>query len=49
VRQSQRIERNFMMSHTYGWMGGRMGLWTVIAALVVVVLLFVVTNKPFSK
>lgn len=53
---SQSNERDFMMNHTYGWMGGGMGgwmgggmwIWTVIAVLVVV-LLVVVINKTSKK
>ena len=45
---SQRNERGFMMNHGYGWMGGGMWIWTVIAVLVVV-LLVVVINKVSKK
>jgi uncharacterized membrane protein len=44
----QRNERNFMMNHTDGWMGGGMWIWTVIGVLVVV-LLVVVINKLSKK
>ena len=37
-----------MMDHAYGWMGGRMWLWTVIAVLVVI-LLVVLINKVSNK
>ncbi len=37
-----------MMDHAYGWMGGGMWLWTVIAVLVVI-LLVVVINKVSNK
>jgi hypothetical protein len=37
-----------MMSYTDGWMGGGMGIWTVIGVLVVV-LLVVVMNKRSKK
>lgn len=36
------------MNHTNGWMGGGMWLWTVIGALVVV-LLVVLINKLSNK
>ena len=36
------------MNHTYGWMGGGIWIWTVIAVLVVV-LLVVVINKVSNK
>jgi uncharacterized membrane protein len=36
-----------MMNHAYGWMGGEMWIWTVIGALVVVLL--VVLIKKVSK
>jgi len=29
-----------MMNHTYGWMGGGMWLWAVLAILVVLVVVF---------
>jgi hypothetical protein len=45
---SQRNERNIMMNHTDGWMGGGMWLWTVIG-VVVVVLLVVVISKLSKK
>jgi hypothetical protein len=35
-----------MMNHTYGWMGGQMWLWAVLAVLVVVVVLI---NSLFRK
>jgi uncharacterized membrane protein len=37
-----------MMNYTDGWMGGGMWIWTVIGALVVV-LLIVVMNKRSKK
>jgi uncharacterized membrane protein len=37
-----------MMNHTYGWMGGGVWLWTVIAVLVVV-LLVVLINRLSTK
>jgi uncharacterized membrane protein len=37
-----------MMNHAYGWMGGGMWIWTVIGALVVV-LLVVAINKASAK
>jgi uncharacterized membrane protein len=48
VGWSQRNERNFMMNHMDGWMGGGMWLWTVIGVLVVV-LLVVAINKVSRK
>jgi len=36
------------MNYTDGWMGGGMGIWTVIGVLVVV-LLVVVMNKRSKK
>jgi anti-sigma-K factor RskA len=49
---SQRNERNFMMNHTNGWMGGWAGggmwLWAVIG-VAVVVLLVVVIGKLSKK
>jgi len=32
------------MNHTNGWMGGGMWLWTVIAVVVVVLLVFVISK-----
>jgi len=37
-----------MMNYTDGWMGGGMGIWTVIGVLVVV-LLVVVMNKRSKR
>jgi hypothetical protein len=37
-----------MMNHAYGWMSGGMWVWTVIGALVVV-LLVVAINKVSAK
>jgi uncharacterized membrane protein len=37
-----------MMDHAYGWMGGGMWLWAVIAVLVVI-LLVVLINKVSNK
>ena len=34
VGGSQRNERNFLMNHTDGWMGGGMWIWTSIGVLV---------------
>ena len=48
VGWSRRNERNFMMNHMDGWMGGGMWLWTVIGVLVVV-LLVVAINKVSRK
>jgi len=45
---SWRNERSSMMNHAYGWMGGGMWIWTVIGALVVV-LLVVAINKVSAK
>ncbi len=45
---SQRDERDSMMNHAYGWMGGGMWIWTVIGVLVVV-LLVVAINKVSKK
>ena len=36
------------MNHTYGWMGGGIWIWTVIAVLVVV-LLVVLINRLSTK
>ena len=44
----QRDERGCMMTHTDGWMGGGMWIWTVIG-VPVVVLLVVVINKLSKK
>jgi hypothetical protein len=41
---SQRNERDLMMNHTDGWMGGGMWIWTVIGVLVVVLLVVVISN-----
>lgn len=41
-------ERDSMMDHTYGWMGGGMWIWTVIGILLVV-LLVVAINKLSKK
>ena len=35
--RSQRNERDVMMNQAYGWMGGEMWMWAVLAVLVVVV------------
>jgi uncharacterized membrane protein len=43
-----RNERDFMMNHTYAWMGGGMWIWTALGALVVV-LLVVAINKVSKK
>jgi len=48
VGWSQRNERNSMMNHMDGWMGGGMWIWTVIGVLVVV-LLVVAINKVSRK
>jgi anti-sigma-K factor RskA len=52
VGGSQRNERNFMMNHTDGWMGGWSGggmwIWAVIG-VAVVVLLVVVIGKMSKK
>jgi len=52
VGWSQRNERNFMMNHTNGWMGGWAGggmwLWAVIG-VAVVVLLVVAIGKLSKK
>ena len=48
VGRAQRNERDLMMNHTDGWMGGGMWIWTVIGVLVVV-LLVVVINKQSRK
>jgi len=37
VGRSQRNERDVMMNQAYGWMGGGMWMWAVLAVLVVVV------------
>jgi uncharacterized membrane protein len=34
-----------MMNYTDGWMGGGMGIWTVIGVLVVVLLVVVMTKR----
>jgi uncharacterized membrane protein len=48
VGWSQRNKRNFMMNHTDGWMngwpGGGMWLWTVIGAVVVVLLVVAISR-----
>ena len=36
------------MNHAYGWMGAGMWIWTVIGALVVVLLVFAI-NKLSKK
>ena len=48
VGWSQRNERDSMMNHAYGWMGGGMWIWTVIGVLVVV-LLVIAINKLSKK
>jgi len=35
-----------MMNHSFGWMGGQMSIWAMLAVLVVIV---VVINKLFRK
>ena|GEM_PF-2124887 len=40
--------RDFMMTHSYGWMGGGMWAWTLISVLVVV-LLIIMINKASTK
>ena len=35
-----------MMNHGFGWMGGQMSVWAVLAVLVVVVVLI---NKLFRR
>jgi hypothetical protein len=45
---SQRNERSFMMNHLGGWMGGGMGIYTIIGVLLLV-LLVVVIIKMFNK
>jgi hypothetical protein len=52
VGGSQRNERNFVMNHTDGWMGGWAGggMWLLaVIGLVVVVLLVVVIGKLSKK
>jgi uncharacterized membrane protein len=44
VGWSQHNERNLVMNHTDGWMGGGMWIWTVIGILVVVLLVVVITR-----
>ena len=41
---SQRNERELMMNHTDGWMGGGMWSWTVMGMLLVVLLVVVISN-----
>ena len=38
-----------MMNHGYGWMGGGMGLWTVIGVLVVVLLIILITKMSAKR
>ena len=33
------------MNHAYGWMGGGMWIWTLIGALVVVLLVVAINNE----
>jgi uncharacterized membrane protein len=47
-RTAEPNERVSVMNHAYGWMGGGMWIWTVIGALVVV-LLVVAINKVSAK
>ena len=47
-RASQHKLKGHMMDHAYGWMGGGMWLWTVIAALVVILLVMLI-NKVSKK
>lgn len=47
-RTAEPNERVSVMNHAYGWMGGGMWIWTVIGALVVV-LLVVAINKVSVK
>ena len=41
-------EKDSMMNHAYGWMGGGMWIWTVIGVLIVV-LLVVAINRVSTK
>ena len=48
VENAEPNERVSVMNHAYGWMGGGMWIWTVIGALMVV-LLVVAINKVSTK
>jgi hypothetical protein len=37
------------MDHTFGWRGGGMWIWTVLAVVVAVLLVFAVMNKVSNK
>jgi len=38
-----------MMNHTYGWMGGGMGIYTVIGVLLVILLVVVIIKMSNKK
>jgi hypothetical protein len=38
-----------MMDHTFGWMGGGVWIWTVLAVVVAFLLVFAVMNKVSNK